>query len=203
MPRPREFDEATALEAALECFWQRGYEATSVRDLAASMGLTAPSLYNAFGDKQQLFARALQRYLDCTTRDRLRRLETSLPPKEAIFRFFDEIIEHSINDQKRKGCFLVNSALEVAPHQNELGIVIADQFANIEAFFKRTIGAAQADGTAPRGIDAKDTARLLLGILLGLRVLARTTPNRALLEGMIRPALALLDISRRNRKPKR
>jgi TetR/AcrR family transcriptional repressor of nem operon len=203
MPRPREFDETTALEAALECFWQRGYEATSVRDLAASMGLTAPSLYNAFGDKQQLFARALQRYLDRTTRDRLRRLETSLPPKEAIFRFFEEIIEHSINDQKRKGCFLVNSALEVAPHQNELGIVIADQFADIEAFFKRTIRAAQADGTASRGIDAKDTARLLLGILLGLRVLARTTPNRALLEGMTRPALALLDISTRNSKSKR
>ena len=203
MPRPREFDETTVLEAALECFWQRGYEATSVRDLAASMGLTAPSLYNAFGDKQQLFARALEHYLDCTTRDRLRRLETSLPPKEAILRFFDEIIEHSINDRKRKGCFLVNSALEVAPHQSKLGIVIADQFADIEAFFKRTIRAARADGTAPRGIDAKDTARLLLGVLLGLRVLARTTPNRALLEGVTRPALALLDLPQRKRSARK
>jgi TetR/AcrR family transcriptional regulator, transcriptional repressor for nem operon len=203
MPRPREFDETTALDAALECFWQRGYEATSVRDLAASMGLTAPSLYNAFGDKQQLFARALERYLDRTTRGRLRRLEMSLPPKDAILRFFAEIIEHSINDRKRKGCFLVNSALEVAPHQSELGIVIADQFADIEAFFKRTVLAAQADGTAPRSIDAKDTARLLLGVLLGLRVLARTTPNQALLEGVTRPALALLDLPRRKRKSKR
>jgi TetR/AcrR family transcriptional regulator, transcriptional repressor for nem operon len=200
MPRPREFDETTALDAALECFWQRGYEATSVRDLAASMGLTAPSLYNAFGDKQQLFARALERYLDRTTRGRLRRLEMSLPPKDAILRFFAEIIEHSINDRKRKGCFLVNSALEVAPHQSELGIVIADQFADIEAFFKRNVLAAQADGTAPRSIDAKDTARLLLGVLLGLRVLARTTPNQALLEGVTRPALALLDLPRRKRK---
>src|SRR5271169_910903 len=113
MPRPREFDETIALDAALDCFWQRGYEATSVRDLAASMGLTAPSLYNAFGDKQSLFARALERYLDCTTRDRLRRYETALPPKEAILQFFAEIIDHSINDRKRKGCFLVNCALEV------------------------------------------------------------------------------------------
>ena len=55
-----------------------------MRDLTASMGLTAPSLYNAFGDKQALFARALERYLDCTTRDRLHRYETSLPPKQAI-----------------------------------------------------------------------------------------------------------------------
>src|ERR1700761_1204824 len=118
MPRPREFDETAALEAAMECFWRRGYEATSLRDLTASMGLTAPSLYNAFGDKQQLFSRALERYLDHTTRDRLHRLEQTLVPKAALHRFFAEIIEHSIGDRQRKGCFLVNSALEVAPHDS-------------------------------------------------------------------------------------
>jgi TetR/AcrR family transcriptional repressor of nem operon len=66
MGRPREFNETAALEVALECFWQRGYKATSMRELAASMGLTAPSLYNAFGNKQALYARALERYLDRT-----------------------------------------------------------------------------------------------------------------------------------------
>jgi TetR/AcrR family transcriptional repressor of nem operon len=200
MPRPREFNETAALEAALDCFWQRGYEATSVRDLAASMGLSAPSLYNAFGDKQALFARALERYLDCTTRDRLRRYETGLPPKEAILQFFAEIIDHSINDRKRKGCFLVNSALEVAPHKSELGAVIVEQFGEIEAFFKRCILAAQADRTVPRNVNANDAARLLLGVLLGIRVLARSTPNRSLLEGVARPALALLDVPRHKRK---
>jgi TetR/AcrR family transcriptional regulator, transcriptional repressor for nem operon len=210
MPRPREFNETAALAAALNCFWQRGYEATSVRDLAASMGLSAPSLYNAFGDKQALFARALERYLDCTTRERLRRYETSLPTKEAIRQFFAEIIDHSINDRKRKGCFLVNSALEVAPHRSQLGAVIVEQFAKIEAFFKRCILAAQADGTARRGVNADDAARLLLGVLLGIRVLARSTPNRALLEGVVRPALALLDPAHRksrkrmsDRRPRR
>jgi TetR/AcrR family transcriptional regulator, transcriptional repressor for nem operon len=200
MARPREFSETAALQAAVDCFWRRGYEATSMRDLTASMGLSAPSLYAAFGDKQALFARALERYLDCTTRDRLRRFEESLPPKEAIHRFFAEIIDHSINDRKRKGCFLVNSALEVAPHQSELGAVIAEQFSEIEAFFRRCILGAQADGTMPRGIDANDTARLLLGVLLGIRVLARSAPNRSLLEGVVRPALALLDLRRRKRR---
>ena len=200
MARPREFNEVAALEAAVNCFWQHGYEATSMRDLTASMGLTAPSLYNAFGDKQALFARALERYLDCTTRDRLHRYETSLPPKRAIRQFFTEIIDHSINDRERKGCFLVNSALEVAPHQSKLRAVIAEQFSEIEAFFKRCIRAAQADGSAPSGVDANDTARLLLGVLLGIRVLARSTPNRSLLEGVLRPALALLDLSRHKSK---
>jgi len=200
MARPREFNEMDALEAAVDCFWQHGYEATSMRDLAASMGLTAPSLYNAFGDKQTLYARALERYLDCTTRDRLRRYETSLPPKEAIHKFFAEIVDQSIKDRKRKGCFLVNSALEVAPHQSELGAVIAKQFADIEAFFKRCVLAAQASGTVPRGVDATNTARLLLGALLGIRVLARSASDRSLLEGVVQPALALLDLPGHKRK---
>jgi TetR/AcrR family transcriptional repressor of nem operon len=203
MPRPREFDETVALDAAMECFWRRGYEATSLRDLTASMGLTAPSLYNAFGDKQALFARALERYLDRTTRDRLRRLEESLAPKEAIRRFFAEIIEHSIKDRQRKGCFLVNSALEVAPHHAECRAVIAEQFGEIEAFFKRCILAAQADQTVSPDVDAGDVARLLLGVLLGIRVLGRTKPNRDVLEAVARPALALLDSRRRNGRGQR
>jgi TetR/AcrR family transcriptional regulator, transcriptional repressor for nem operon len=200
MSRPSEFNEVAALQAAIDCFWQHGYEATSMRDLAASMGLTAPSLYNAFGDKQTLYARALERNPDCTTRDRLRRYETSLPPKEAIHQFFAEIVDQSIKVRKRKGCFLVNSALEVAPHQSELGAVIAKQFADIEAFFKRCILAAQASGTALRGVDAKNTARLLLGALLGIRVLARSASDRSLLEGVVRLALGLLDMPRHKRK---
>jgi TetR/AcrR family transcriptional repressor of nem operon len=193
MPRPKEFSESIALEAAVDRFWQHGYAATSMRDLTASMGLSAPSLYNTFGDKQALFARALEHYLDRTTRNRLLRLESSLRPKEAIQRFFTEIIECSLGDRERKGCFLVNAALEIAPHQREVGALIADQFGEIEAFFKRCIHAAQADGATPPDVDVDDAARLLLGVLLGIRVLARIIASRALLQGVARPALAQLD----------
>jgi TetR/AcrR family transcriptional regulator, transcriptional repressor for nem operon len=199
MARPREFDETAALEAAMECFWRRGYEATSLRDLTTSMGLTAPSLYNAFGGKQELFSRALERYLDRTTRDRLRRLEQSFAPKAALHRFFAEIIGHSISDRQRKGCFLVNSALEIAPHDAECRAVITEQFTEIEAFFRRCILKAQTDGTVSSDVDAGDVARLLLGILLGVRVLARARPERAVLEGVVRPALALLKPPRKGR----
>jgi TetR/AcrR family transcriptional regulator, transcriptional repressor for nem operon len=203
MARPREFDESVALDAAIGCFWLHGFEATSMRDLAATMGLSAPSLYNTFGDKHALFARALEHYLDHTTSLRLRRLETTLAPKQAIHQFFDEIIEHSVDDRQRKGCFLVNSALEIAPHDHTLGAVIADRLGELEAFFRRCIKGAQADGTAPRGIDAKDVARLFLGVLLGIRVLARSNPNRSLLEGVVRPALALLESPGNQRKKTR
>ena len=86
MARPREFDEATALNAAIDCFWHRGYEATSVRDLGAAMGLSGPSLYNAFGDKRALFVRApgtLYRLLTTRAHQASRGLiaaENSCPP---------------------------------------------------------------------------------------------------------------------------
>jgi TetR/AcrR family transcriptional repressor of nem operon len=193
MARPREFDEVTALEAAIECFWHRGYEATSVRDLADKMGISGPSLYNAYGDKRALFAQALDRYVDHSARALIKRLESSLPPRQAVRRFIEEIIERSVNDRERRGCFLINSALEVAPHDKRLGALIADRLAEIEAFFYRSIKAAQAEGAIGQDRVAKDLARLLLGVLLGIRVLARSKPERALLEGVARPALALLN----------
>lgn len=193
MPRPRTFDDSVALDAAIDCFWRRGYEATSVRDLTERMGIGGTSLYNAFGDKRALFVQALERYMDRATRERIRRLETSLPPKQAIRQFFREIVERAVNDRDRRGCFLINSALEVAPHDAELGAEIAERLGEIEAFLRRSVQAAQADGSVPKSRNSREIARLLLGVLLGIRVLARSKPDRALLEGVVRPALALLD----------
>lgn len=200
MARPREFDEATVLDAAMDCFWRDGYEATSVRDLAARMGITGTSLYNAFGDKRSLFRQALERYAERSPRARIARLELTLPPKEAIRAFVTEIIERSLDDRDRRGCLIVNSALEVAPHDPELGAEVARRLGEIEAFFRRSISAAQAEGSVPPDRDPKDMARLLLGVMLGIRVLARSQPSRALLEGVARPALALLDRPTRKRK---
>ena len=167
MARPREFDETAALDAAIDCFWRDGYEATSVRDLAAAMGITGTSLYNAFGDKRSLFRQALQRYAQRSTRERIARLESTLPPKQAVRAFLGEIVERSLDDRDRRGCLLVNSALEVAPHDPELGAEVAARLGEIEAFFRRAVTAAQADGSVPPDRDPADLARLLLGRNLG------------------------------------
>jgi TetR/AcrR family transcriptional repressor of nem operon len=193
MPRPREFDEDAVLDAAMNCFWERGFEATSVRELAAEMGIASPSLYNAFGDKRALFRKALEHYSRHSPRARIARLESTLPPKEAVRTFITEIVERSLEDPDRRGCLLVNSALEIAPHDAEIGSDIAERFGEIEGFFRRTIAAAQTDGAIPPERSADDLARLMLGVVLGVRVLARSKPDRALLEGVARPALALLE----------
>lgn len=193
MARPREFDEDVVLEAAMNCFQMHGYEASSVRDLAAEMGITAPSLYNAFNDKRTLFRKALERYMRDYARARIHELEATFPPKEAVRVFLTDIVNHSLDDQDRRGCMLVNAALEIGPHDPEIGSEIAEKLGEIEGFYRRMITAAQEAGTVPRDRDPLDLARLLMGVTLGIRVLARSKPDRQLLEGMARPALALLE----------
>jgi TetR/AcrR family transcriptional repressor of nem operon len=196
LPRPREFDEGVALEAAMRQFWQVGYAATSVRDLGEAMGLGAASLYNAFGDKRALFARCLDRYLDANMRSRIVRIEAAFPPREAIEAFLIEIVERSLQD--RLGCMLVNSALEIAPHDDAIAAVVAERMGELDAFFRRCVSAGQHDGTIDLNQDAADLARLLLTMVVGLRVLARGRPERALLEGAARQALTLLGPPRLN-----
>jgi len=192
MARPREFDEEAALTAAIGCFWARGYEATSTRDLADAMGIGGKSLYNAFGDKHALFRQALERYVQRFD-VRVSRFEGRMPPRQAIRAFFDEIVEQTLSDPDWKGCMVVNSAVEVAPHDPDLRQVVTECLAKLEAFFRRAVAASQADGSLPPGHDPADLARLLLGVTLGVRVLARSNPQRELLEGVVRPALALLE----------
>lgn len=193
MARPREFDEAAVLDAAVQCFWSRGYEATSIRDLAEEMGITGASLYNAFGDKRSLFRRALDHYVAQRLGSRVDRIEASLPPREAIEAFFAEIIDRSLGDKQRKGCMIVNSALEVAPHDPEFQRIIAQVLRRVEVFFRRCIKAGQANGSISSAHSVEDMARLLLAVLMGIRVLARACPERKLLEGLIRPVFALMD----------
>src|SRR5260370_21863720 len=92
MARLKAFDEQQAIDAAVDCFWSRGYEATSVRDLADRMGIGGASLYNAYGDKRALFARSLERYANRSMRERIARLQVRHRPKEAIRAFLAQII---------------------------------------------------------------------------------------------------------------
>jgi len=192
MARPREFDEGEVLESALQCFWARGYDKTSVKDLIDKTGLTGASLYNAFGDKRALYEKALEHYVEGSIADRIQRCQR-LAPRDAIQTFFAEVLKRSLGDRDRKGCMLVNAALEVAPHDPDFRKAVGGVLARIEGFFLERLQAGQADGTVTRSLPAADLARHLLGVLIGIRVLARVRPEPRLLEGAVRVALAALE----------
>ena len=192
MARPREFDEAAVLDAAVACFWGRGFSATSVRDLAGEMGLAGASLYNAFGDKRALFRRALETYVEQGIGARIARL-ADLPPRAALEGFFAEVVEKSLTDADRRGCMLINAAAEITSDDPELRTAVADVLSWIEAYFRSQAAAAQAEGTISAHLSAEDVARLLLCSLIGLRVLARSRPEPQLLRGALRAAFSVFD----------
>ena len=192
MARPREFNEDTVLEAAMQLFWNNGYEATSMRDLADSTGMTTPSLYNAFGDKRAIYRLVLDRYVHVALETGLAIFGSDDPPLRALERYFDATIEEVIADGLHKGCFVVNTALEVAPHDQDFRDVVTKVFDEIEKSVRDCVAAGQRDGSILTSQSPADIARLALGIILGLRVLARTNPDRDLLTGVIRPFFVLL-----------
>jgi len=192
MARPREFDEDAVLDAAMQRFWNNGYEATSMRDLAEVTGLTTPSLYNAFGDKRAIYRLVLDRYLRLTQETGSAIFGGDDPPLRALERFFDANVEEVLADRLHKGCLVVNTALEVAPHDQDFRDVVTGAFAGIETSVRDCVAAGQRDGSILTAQPAPDIARLALGIIVGLRVLARTNPDRNLLTGVVRPFFVLL-----------
>lgn len=192
MARLKEFDEDTAIDAAVDCFWRRGYETTSMRDLARSMGIGGASLYDAYGDKRALFVQSLERYANRSMRERITRLQAMHRPREAIEAFIQEIIERSLADRERKGCLLVNSALDVAPHDAELGGVVAGYLEEIRLFFRRNIEAAAKARQVSRRMDCESVSIHLLGVVIAIRVMARTGATRRVLEALAAPALDVL-----------
>jgi TetR/AcrR family transcriptional repressor of nem operon len=192
MARPREFDEDTALEAAMQRFWNNGYEATSMRDLADHTGMTTPSLYNAFGDKRAIYRLVLDRYVRLALETCSVIFEGDDPPLRALERYFDATLEEVLADRLHKGCFVVNTALEVAPHDQDFRDVVTKVFDGIEKYVRDCVAAGQRDRSILTSQPPADIARLALSIILGLRVLARTNPDRELLTGVVRPLFGLL-----------
>jgi TetR/AcrR family transcriptional repressor of nem operon len=191
--RQCEFDTVAVLNVAVRSFWYRGYKATTVRQISRSAGIESKWIYQAFGDKRTLFKKVLAHHLTQNFDERVLRM-SQLPPREAIACFLEEIVERSLHDEYRKGCLLVNSAIEIAREDRELNDVVANVFVKMEDFFRACIERGQASGEIARGWPAEDLARMFLGTLLGILVLARTKPERPLFEGMVRQAMAVLDI---------
>ncbi len=187
MGRPREFEPETVLKAAYEVFWTKGYEATSTRALSEATGLTAASIYNAFGDKRGLFIAAIEHYLDNT-------LRAVASPAEAITGYIRETVDRALADPRHRGCLLVNTALEVTSDDAELQTLVINETKTISAFFRRIIAAGQKNGTFPAKQSADDLANNLMALILGLRVLARIGADAKLFDSLIRPSLIQLGL---------
>ena len=163
-----------------------------MRDLADHTGMTTPSLYNAFGDKKAIYRLVLDRYVRRALESCATTFGGDNPPLRALELYFDDLIEEALADALQKGCFVVNTALEVAPHDADFRDLVTNVFDRIEKYLRDCIASGQSDGTIRTKLPAADLARLFLSATLGIRVLARTSSERELLTGVARPLFALL-----------
>jgi TetR/AcrR family transcriptional repressor of nem operon len=190
LPRTREFDQEQVLEAALQAFWQKGYEATSLTDLLEATGLARQSLYNAFGDKRALFLASLRRYADVGIGRLAEALEGG-SVRAAIRAVFEDAL-HCV--QRNQGCFLVNASTELLPRDGEVGRLVASTMARQERAFADALRRGVREGElhlTPRRIE--QTARFLVAALQGLRVMVKATPGSPALQDVVAVALRGID----------
>jgi TetR/AcrR family transcriptional repressor of nem operon len=177
MPWEKRFDIDETLTRAMQTFWSHGYEATSMQDLVTATGINRASIYATYGDKRALFLTALRKYDGEIRRRMLAELAETTPPAEAIASVFDKFISQTSVPQGNWGCFLVNTALELAAHDGEIAELVNAAHDEIEAFFLAMIRKGQQSGAFAADRDAKPLAHQALASLLGMLVMIRSRPK--------------------------
>ena len=173
MPWEKSFDTDEAIDQATQVFWAKGYEATSLADLLKAIGINKGSFYNAFGSKKSLFTLSLLKYDREQRRQMLAQLSSFQDPLLAVNSLFDTLVEQSLADVERKGCFLVNTALDLPNQDEDIQKTVKKGLNDFEAFFEQQIRLGISTGAIPATVDPTVTAKGLLTLVVGLRVLAR------------------------------
>ncbi|MEU2563807.1 TetR family transcriptional regulator [Streptomyces longispororuber] len=193
MARTKEFDPDAALGAALELFWSRGYEATSMADLVEHLGIGRASIYATFGNKRELYLKALDRYTEHSEPpllDELSRPGPALPGVRAVVQRFAH--EAVTGDTRRTGCFVTNTAAELAPHDADADRRVERNWERLETLLCSALTRARAQGELAGDRDPRALARMLLVLLQGIRVVGKVSGGEARVRDAAQQALALL-----------
>jgi TetR/AcrR family transcriptional repressor of nem operon len=190
MARQKEFDPDTALARAVDVFWRKGYEATSMQDLVHGMGVHKRSMYDTFGDKRSLFLRAMARYADSEETTQRELVNRADAPLKALRQLLESSIY--VKAGQPPGCLMVNCATEVAPHDDEIAKRVRSHFEFSERLLAEVIVAGQADGSLRKSIEAKEAARHVFNTWLSVRIQVRAGVARPVLARAIDSALALV-----------
>lgn len=190
--RPREFKDLSVIDAAMDVFWIKGYEACSTEELCQHTGLGRGSLYNAFGSKHNLYKQALLRYFDIGSHAQMAILERSGPVKDRLRELMVSLIDTDLNDPDRKGCLAINAAMEHGGKDAEISRAVGLHFASLEQALCRVIEHGQHSGEITSRRPAIELARFFRSSYYGLRVLSKVEQDREALLDVVEGTLAAL-----------
>ena len=181
MGRPREFSCEQALDLALQVFWRKGYEGASMADLTEAMGITKPSLYAAFGNKEELFRKALDRYVDGPG-GYFQVALTKPTAREVVSHVLYEAADALTNPAHPPGCLAVQGALSCGDAAETIKQELMARRAKGENDLRQRFARALAEGDLPQGADAADLARYISAMLQGMAVQAAGGADHAQLR---------------------
>ncbi len=191
MARTKEFNEGEVLEKAVNLFNCKGYNGTSARDLVDGLGISRSSLYDTYGDKRALFIKALYRYNEQTTNTTIKFIDSATDVVKTIKQLFQAVIEDAMLD-RHKGCFIVNSTIELSTEDKEVAAIIIENMKSVEDALFRVIKRAQESGQMSKENPPRCLARFCLSTISGLRVTAKSGAEKKALEDIVKVAVSAL-----------
>jgi TetR/AcrR family transcriptional repressor of nem operon len=190
MARKREFDEVEALKQAMQLFWVQGYEKTSMDDLVNHMGVHRKSIYDTFGNKHELFIKALEYYKTAIGQQMLQHIankESALNKIKALFDF-----SMWSNEEQAKGCLVVNTAVELSLHDEVIAQIVRTNFDETEKVIYQILQQGQTTGEFSSQLDLAVTTKFIHNALIGIRVQLKTTEEQQKLQPIIDMTLQVL-----------
>ena len=169
MARTKAFDQTEVLRKIQKLFWDKGFNGTSVDDLVNTSGLSRSSLYDTFGDKENLFIASLELYRKENTAEMVERINHSKDVRQTISEIFDYILTDSRNND-RLGCLMVNTAIELAPHDKKIAKAVDENMAVLHEAMIKLIRRAQAKGEISNLHSPEALSTMVLTAINGLRV---------------------------------
>ncbi len=194
MARPITFNEEDVIDKAVEVFWAKGYEATSMQELVDAMGIQRGSLYAAFGSKQQLFLKSLSRYGVVVVKKLLEILESKPSAIESIELFFSQLVEHLLTAGALRSCLITNSAIERGLRDDETRQLVLHLLNTLEKGFYKTLLRAKENGelSSTFDLDLQVVANYLTSSMQGLLVMGKVCSERTVLTGVNQITLSIL-----------
>lgn len=191
--RTKEFDETEILKKAIDIFWEKGYNATSLHDLIEGLGIGRSSIYHAFGDKHNLYVRALELYQQEGTNRIINTLNSSASVKEAVRKMCQLTTLNLLNECRQNGCFKVNSEVEVAPHDELVNKMLCEDDKIIEEALYKAIKKDQAAGKIKAEKDPRALANFVCNTITGIRVYVKIRKDQQFFDNIVNTALTVFD----------
>jgi len=186
--RPRAFDADKVLDRALEVFWRKGYEGTAMSDLTKAMRINRPSIYAAFGNKEELFRKVLDRYVEGPASYVREALKASTA-RQAVERVLLAAADVPTNGEGPRGCLLVQGALSCGDAAESVRRELNSRRADGEAELRKRLRRAKAEGDLPRSADPAELARYVVTVAHGMSVEAAGGASQRELLQVVKTAM--------------